>query len=66
MGGVLILDAAIVISRQQAGIYDEQRRAEQNRYASLSNWFEDVKGIIAAASKYKPEAIARQVLAMLK
>ena len=44
----------------------EQRGAEQNRSASLSNWFEDVKGIIAAASEYKPEAITRQILAMLR
>ncbi len=42
----------------------EQRGSEQNEYASSGNWFDEVKGIIAAASEYKPEAIAHQVLAM--
>ncbi len=44
----------------------EQRGSEQNRYVSSSNWFDEVKGVIVAASEYKPEAIARQVLAMLR
>ena len=44
----------------------EQRGADHNRHKLSSNWFDEIKGIVAAASEYKPEAIARQVLAMLR
>jgi HEAT repeat protein len=39
--------------------------SQHDKLASSSKWSDEVKGIIAAACEYQPEAIARQILAML-